>query len=192
MLLNPQGTVDFGFLLSQRSRAYSSTRFHSSAAAYTDQAVHTDVFLPLTLPAQANSFTQTFTFPCRSLHMPTRPQGHFLLTDIIHTGLLAHTDTFQSLLGPTQPNLSKRKFPFVCCSLSQLIRLHRRYFFTAIAHVGLDVQTDHLFLLQQTMRDSSVPVRSPNLNERKKYTISRPYLIMGAYKNTRQKSASLA
>ena len=39
-------------------------------------------------------YKQMFTFLCCSLHRPTRPQGHLLLTDISHTGLFAHTDAF--------------------------------------------------------------------------------------------------
>ena len=39
-------------------------------------------------------YKQGFTFPCGSLHRPTRPQGYLLFTDISNTGLLNHMEAF--------------------------------------------------------------------------------------------------
>ena len=113
--------------------------------------------------------------------------------------MLIHTDVFFPLLRSTQTSLSTPTFSFyfhiphrltrphrhflalcgahagqlvhkdvfcLCCSLHKPTRLHRRYLFTVIVHAGLTIHTGNL----------------------QQYTISRPYLIMGACKSTRQKS----
>ena len=80
----------------------SNRRFLSSAVAYVDQTIHTDVLLSLFLPHSPHTHrhthtcphTQTFVFLCRGLHRPTRPLGHFLFINITHTDLLAQTDAF--------------------------------------------------------------------------------------------------
>ena len=65
-------------------------------------------------------YKQTFTFLFCSLNRSTRPQGHLLLTEISHTGLLAHTDAFQ---------------PFL---------------FTDVAHTGFLIYADTFYLLPRS------------------------------------------
>ena len=89
-----------------------SGRFLFTVIARTSLLVPADVSFLLPWPIQTKPSTRTFsyrshspqrlscphiqafTFLCRSLHRPTRPQGHFLFTDIAHTGFLIHSEAF--------------------------------------------------------------------------------------------------
>ena len=111
-------------------------------------------------------YKQTFTFLYRSLHRPTCSQGHLILTDIFHTGLLAHINVFQPQSRPTQASLSIWTFFFSLTwptqafsptqTLSRFCRgLHRpacphgHFFLTDVANTGLLVHTDVFFPLLQ-------------------------------------------
>ena len=98
--------------LSTQTLIHSSGCFLFTVIACTSLLVQADISFSLLWPIQTKPSTltfsyhrhnthkitclykQTFTFLCRSLHRPTRPQGHLLFTDISRTGLLAHTDAF--------------------------------------------------------------------------------------------------
>ena len=98
--------------LSTQTLIRSSGSFHLTVIARMSFLVPADISFSLSCPIQTKPSTrtfsyhrnrphkitcpykQTFTFLCCSLHRPTRPQGHFLFTEISHTSLLSQTDAF--------------------------------------------------------------------------------------------------
>ena len=114
---------------------------------------------------------------CNDQFKPICPHGRFLSTAIVHMGLLIHKEAFFPLPQPIQANLSAQSCSFHWHSPHRITHLHRRFLSFAaaytgqhylfITHAGLLVQTDHLLLLQQSTRDLSVLVWSPNKNTRK-------------------------
>ena len=70
----------------------STQTFFSSAAVYTDQLVHTNIFFPFPYPIQTNSSTQTFSSLMRGPRRPACPHGRFFVSVAVYTDLLDYTD----------------------------------------------------------------------------------------------------